>query len=76
MLAESDQLEMKIDNATISRHLKGYWKRKDTLYEKNPENNREVFVLLSEKATKELAQCERSSNSNNSLCLSLYLRKN
>ena len=63
------QLEMKIDNAAISRHLKILEEKGYVIRKRNPENNREVFVLLSEK---ELAQCEKDhQNSNNSLCLSL-----
>lgn len=66
------QLEMKIDNAAISRHLKILEEKGYVIRKRNPENNREVFVLLSEKAIKELAQCEKDhQNSNNSLCLYL-----
>lgn len=66
------QLEMKIDNAAISRHLKILEEKGYVIRKRNPENNREVFVLLSEKATKELTQCEKDhQKSNNSLCLSL-----
>ncbi|MBF8808233.1 MAG: MarR family transcriptional regulator [Enterococcus lacertideformus] len=66
------QVELKINNAAISRHLKileekGYVSRK-----RNPANNREVFVSLSDKAKQELAQCEKKhQKSTDSLCISL-----
>ncbi|MEY8446443.1 MarR family winged helix-turn-helix transcriptional regulator [Enterococcus ratti] len=66
------QTDLKIDHAAISRHLKileekGYVSRK-----RNPANNREVFVLLSDKAKQELTQCEKKhQKSAGSLCISL-----
>ena len=66
------QTDLKIDNAAISRHLKileekGYVSRK-----RNPANNREVFVLLTDTAKRELAKCENNhQQSADSLCISL-----
>lgn len=52
------QEQLQIDQSAITRHLKlleenGYVKR-----ERNPANNREIFVELKEKALEEMAKCE------------------
>lgn len=52
------QEQLQIDQAAITRHLKileknGYVKR-----ERNPANNREIFVELLDKAMDEMAKCE------------------
>ncbi|MFC6464363.1 MarR family transcriptional regulator [Marinilactibacillus sp. GCM10026970] len=66
------QCELCIDSAAVTRHLKileenGYVSR-----ERNAENNREVFVEITEKAKSDLASCEeKHDTSQNSLCHSL-----
>ncbi|EOH86371.1 MarR family winged helix-turn-helix transcriptional regulator [Enterococcus villorum] len=66
------QTELKIDNAAISRHLKILEEKEYVSRKRNPANNREVFVLLSDKAKQELAQCEKNhQKSASSLCISL-----
>ena len=66
------QTELKIDSAAITRHLKileqkGYVTRK-----RNAENNREVFVQLSEQANQDLEACGKEHDQGkSSLSLSL-----
>lgn len=51
------QTELKIDSAAITRHLKILEQKGYVIRERNAENNREVFVQLSDKAIKDLEAC-------------------
>ncbi|MGY3778396.1 MarR family winged helix-turn-helix transcriptional regulator [Isobaculum melis] len=52
------QEHLQIDQAAITRHLKILEKNGYVTRERNPANNREIFVALKEKATAEMAKCE------------------
>lgn len=51
------QTELKIDSAAITRHLKILEQKGYVLRERNAENNREIFVRLTDKAIQELDAC-------------------
>ena len=51
------QTELKIDSAAITRHLKILEQKGYVIRNRNAENNREIFVQLSEKAIQDLAAC-------------------
>lgn len=66
------QSDLKIDLAAISRHLKILEQKGYVIRKRNENNNREVFVSLSDKAVNELTECERNyQKSDDSLCVSL-----
>lgn len=66
------QTELRIDSAAITRHLKILEQKGYVIRNRNAENNREVFVQLSEKATQELEACGREHDQGKtSLSLSL-----
>ncbi|MDA9462193.1 MarR family winged helix-turn-helix transcriptional regulator [Enterococcus mundtii] len=66
------QSDLKIDLAAISRHLKILEQKGYVIRKRNENNNREVFVSLSDKAVNELTECERNhQESDDSLCVSL-----
>ena len=56
-------LELKIDSAAITRHLKILEEKNYVIRERNQENNREVFVQLTENAKQDLENCEKEHNS-------------
>lgn len=49
---------LKIDNAAITRHIQILETKGYVMRERNPKNNREIFVSLTEKARKEILNCE------------------
>ncbi|SEO02658.1 DNA-binding transcriptional regulator, MarR family [Amphibacillus marinus] len=51
--------ELNIDQAAITRHLKILENKGYVIRERNPQNNREVFVELTEQAVLALSQCEQ-----------------
>lgn len=66
------QTELKIDSAAITRHLKILEQNGYVIRERNAENNREVFVQLSDKAIKDLEACGKEHDQGkSSLSLSL-----
>ena len=66
------QTELKIDSAAITRHLKILEQKGYVIRERNAENNREVFVQLSDKAIKDLEACGKEHDQGkSSLSLSL-----
>lgn len=66
------QSDLKIDLAPISRHLKILEQKGYVIRKRNENNNREVFVSLSDKAVNELTECEKNhQESDDSLCVSL-----
>ncbi|CZQ90168.1 helix turn helix multiple antibiotic resistance protein [Trichococcus palustris] len=66
------QTELKIDSAAITRHLKILEKKGYVIRKRNAENNREVFVQLSEKAIQDLEACGKEHDQGKtSLSLSL-----
>ena len=66
------QAELKIDSAAITRHLKILEQKGYVIRERNAENNREVFVQLSDKAIKDLEACGKEHDQGkSSLSLSL-----
>ena len=48
---------LKIDSGAVTRHLKILEEKQYVTRQRNPENNREVLVHLTEKAQQELQQC-------------------
>ncbi|PTQ83260.1 DNA-binding MarR family transcriptional regulator [Trichococcus patagoniensis] len=66
------QTEMKIDSAAITRHLKILEQKGYVIRKRNIENNREVFVQLSEKAIQDLEACGKEHDQEKSF-LSLSL---
>ena len=64
------QTELKIDSAAITRHLKILEQKGYVIRQRNAENNREVFVQLSEKAIQELEDCGKEHDQGKT---SLYL---
>ena len=66
------QTELRIDSAAITRHLKILEQKGYVIRNRNAENNREVFVQLSDKAIQELDACGREHDQGKtSLSLSL-----
>ena len=66
------QTELKIDSAAITRHLKILEQKGYVIRERNAENNREVFVQLSDRAIKDLEACGKEHDQGkSSLSLSL-----
>jgi len=66
------QTELRIDSAAITRHLKILEQKGYVIRKRNVENNREVFVQLSEKAIQELEACGKEHDQGkSSLSLSL-----
>ncbi|AEB28885.1 putative transcriptional regulator [Carnobacterium sp. 17-4] len=65
-------VELKIDSAAITRHLKILEEKDYVIRERNQENNREIFVQLTEKAKQDLENCEKEHNSlHNNLAITL-----
>lgn len=65
-------VELKIDSAAITRHLKILEEKDYVIRERNQENNREIFVQLTEKAKLDLENCEKEHNSlDNNLAITL-----
>ena len=52
---------LEIDAAAVTRHLKILEKEGYVIKRRNENNNREVFVELSEKAHEEIRRCERET---------------
>lgn len=50
---------LQIDQAAITRHLKILEEKGYVARQRNPENNREIFVTLTAKADQELRACEQ-----------------
>ncbi|WP_320163099.1 MarR family transcriptional regulator [uncultured Trichococcus sp.] len=66
------QTELKIDSAAITRHLKRLEQKGYVIRKRNAENNREVFVQLSDKALQDLEACGKEHDQGkSSLSLSL-----
>ena len=66
------QTELKIDSAAITRHLKILEQKGYVIRERNADNNREVFVQLSDKAIQDLDACGKEyEQGKSSLSLSL-----
>lgn len=66
------QTELKIDSAAITRHLKILEQKGYVIRKRNAENNREVFVQLSDKAIQDLEACGKEHDQGkSSLTLSL-----
>ena len=66
------QTELKIDSAAITRHLKILEQKGYVIRERNADNNREVFVQLSDKAIQDLEACGKEHDQGkSSLTLSL-----
>ena len=66
------QTELKIDSAAITRHLKILEQKGYVIRKRNAENNREVFVQLSDKAIQDLEACGKEHDQGkSSLSLSL-----
>jgi len=66
------QTELKIDRAAITRHLKILEQKGYVIRKRNAENNREIFVQLSDKAIQDLEACGKEHNQGkSSLSLSL-----
>lgn len=66
------QTELKIDSSAITRHLKILEQKGYVIRERNTENNREVFVHLTEQAVQELEACGKEhGQGKSSLSLSL-----
>ena len=66
------QTELKIDSAAITRHLKILEQKGYVIRERNADNNREVFVQLSDKAIQDLEACGKEHDQEkSSLTLSL-----
>lgn len=66
------QTELKIDSAAITRHLKILEQKGYVIRERNAENNREVFVQLSDRAIQDLEACGKEHDQGEfSLSLSL-----
>ncbi|OUL10039.1 transcriptional regulator [Sedimentibacter sp. SX930] len=66
------QTELKIDSAAITRHLKILEQKGYVIRERNADNNREVFVQLSDKAIQDLEACRKEHDQGkSSLTLSL-----
>lgn len=53
------QTQLQIDSAAVTRHLKLLEEANYVRRERNPENQREVFVKLTEEAKEALAHCEQ-----------------
>lgn len=53
------QNELKIDSAAVTRHLKILEEKKYVIRERNKDNNREVFVKITDEASKALEKCEQ-----------------
>lgn len=66
------QTELKIDSAAITRHLKILEQKGYVIRKRNADNNREVFVQLSEQAIQDLEACGKEHDQGkSSLTLSL-----
>lgn len=53
------QTQLQIDSAAVTRHLKILEEEHYVIRERNPENQREVFVKLTKEAKVALAHCEQ-----------------
>ncbi len=53
------QAVLKIDSAAVTRHLKLLEKKGYVTRERNKDNNREIFVKVTEQAKEAMARCER-----------------
>lgn len=53
------QNQLKIDSAAVTRHLKILEEKNYVIRERNKNNNREVFVKITEEATEALVHCEQ-----------------
>lgn len=69
------QSDLKIDLAAISRHLKILEQKGYVIRKRNENNNREVFVSLSDKAVNELTECEKIIKNQMTPCVFRYQMK-
>ena len=53
------QHRLHIDSAAVTRHLKILEEKEYVIRERNKENNREIFVEITEKAKMDLESCEK-----------------
>lgn len=53
------QHRLHIDSAAVTRHLKILEEKEYVIRERNKENNREIFVEITEKAQMDLESCEK-----------------
>jgi DNA-binding MarR family transcriptional regulator len=65
------QSELKIDSAAVTRHLKILEQMDYVTRKRNKENNREIFVEITDKAQRELSDCEKYQEVTKALQLSL-----
>ena len=56
------QSELRIDRAAVTRHLKKLEEKNYVTRKRNSDNNREVFVQITEKAKSDLDKCARKHN--------------
>lgn len=62
--SQSDiQSALKIDRAAVTRHLKILEEKNYVVRKRNKENNREIFVQITDKAKIELDNCDKKHNS-------------
>jgi len=57
------QSALKIDRAAVTRHLKILEEKKYVVRKRNKENNREIFVQITDKAKIDLDSCDKRHNS-------------
>ncbi|MDG6111504.1 MarR family winged helix-turn-helix transcriptional regulator [Lactococcus formosensis] len=67
------QNELKIDSAAITRHLKLLEAKGYVTRERNKQNNREVFVKITDSSKEALERCERNYNNSSEKSLELAL---
>ncbi len=65
------QSELCIDRAAVTRHLKRLEEKGYVIRERNKQNNREIFVEVTNKAHEALEKCESDHNATNTLSSSL-----
>ncbi len=56
------QHQLHIDSAAVTRHLKILEEKEYVIRERNKENNREIFVEMTEKARMDLESCEKEQD--------------
>lgn len=59
------QNELKIDSSAVTRHLKILEEKNYVIRERNKENNREIFVKITEEASRALELCEKEHSQPN-----------
>jgi len=57
------QSALKIDRAAVTRHLKILEEKNYVVRKRNKENNREIFVQITDKAKLDLDSCDKKHNS-------------